>query len=256
MAADRLRAATVILGAVGALLASPAPGQAQSDRHAPKGHDMMTWEVTGFVLSELLEYVPTAAERPVRYDLVGWVGGPVHRVWAKAEGDRSTRSGEGDTELQLLYGRLISPFWDLQLGLRGDIGYGKGEAKARLAAALGLQGLAPGWFEVEPTVFVSHRGDVWGNLTAAYDLLLTQRLVAEPRFETEAAVQAVPEFGVGSGITEIDLGLRIRYEIWRELAPYVGVSWRRKVMETADLARAAGAPVGELAAVAGLRLWY
>jgi copper resistance protein B len=175
----------------------------------------MRWEPDAFLLSELLEYTPNGANPPMRYDVLGWVGGAYNRLWAKAEGEQSTRSGAGETEIQLLYGRLVSPFWDAQVGLRVDVGYGEGDRRLRALAALGVQGLAPGWFELEPTVFISQDGDVAANLTASYDLLFTQRLIAQARFETNVAVQSVPEFGVGSGINDVDLGLRVRYEIWR-----------------------------------------
>ena len=243
-------------GALVLFLGLPAArSEAQTAPHTSEGHEMMEWGWEGFLLSEVLDYAPADDNRPIRYDLLGWVGGPWNRLWAKAEGVQSTSSGEGDTELQLLYGRLISPFWDLQAGVRMDIGYGDTSSEARASAALGLQGLAPGWFEVEPTLFVSQAGDVAASFEASYDLLLTQRLVAQPRLETSVAIQSVPEFGVGSGINGVELGLRLRYEIWRELAPYVGVSWDRRLMETADLARAAGEPAGEVSFVLGLRLW-
>jgi copper resistance protein B len=250
-------AVLVLTGLVGlVVLARATPAAAQSPEHVEGEHEMMRWEPTLFLLSEVLEYAPTGDERPVRYDLLGWFGGAVNRLWAKAEGDQSTRSDDGVTELQLLYGRLISPYWDAQLGLRADFIYGGAEGHTRLSAALGLQGLAPGWFELEPTLFVSQDGDVSGNLTASYDLFVTQRLVVQGRGEIEGAVQDVPEFGVGSGLSVLDLGLRVRFEIWRELAPYVGLSWQRLFMDTADLARAADVPVQDLTVVAGLRLWY
>jgi copper resistance protein B len=239
-----------------ALLARIAPAAAQSPAHVEGEHEMMRWEPTLFLLSEVLEYAPGSEERPVRYDLLGWFGGAVNRVWAKAEGDQSTRSDDGATELQLLYGRLISPYWDAQVGLRADLIYGGDDRTTRFSAALGVQGLAPGWFEVEPTLFVSRDGDISANLTASYDLFVTQRLVAQARGEIEGAVQDVPEFGVGSGLNALDLGLRVRFELWRELAPYLGLSWQRLFMDTADLARAADVPVQEFSAVAGLRLWY
>ncbi|HEY0712446.1 MAG TPA: copper resistance protein B [Polyangia bacterium] len=221
----------------------------------PHMHDMMTWEPELFLMSEVLEYVPLAHERPVRYDLTGWFGGDVNRIWMKAEGSQSTEAAGGETEFQLLYSRLISSFWDVQAGLLLDLRYGGG-TDARVMLALGLEGLAPGWFEVEPVVFISHSGDVSASLTSYYDLFLSQRLVAQARFETALAVQSVPEFGVGSGINRIDLGLRIRYEVVRQFAPYLGVAWLRQLMETADLARAAGADVGQVSFVAGLQLWY
>jgi copper resistance protein B len=240
------------LTALAVLFGVPGPSGAANDPHM---HDMMTWQPELFVMSELLEYVPFAQERPVRYDLTGWIGGDTNRVWMKAEGSQSTEAEAGETELQVLYGRLISPFWDVQAGLRLDLGYG-GETDARVLLTLGLEGLAPGWFEVEPSLFISHGGDVSATLTTSYDLYFTQRTVAQARFETSVAVQSVPEFGVGSGINGIDLGLRVRYELARQFAPYLGVAWRRQLMETADLARAAGADVGQVSAVVGLQLWY
>ena len=213
------------------------------------------WGRETYLLSEVLEYAPDDAERPVQYDLVGWAGGAVHRVWLKADGEHGTRGGSrsGSAELQVLYGRLVTPFWDAQLGLRVDAYYREG--RARTFVALGVQGLAPGWFELEPTLFVSQGGDVSASLTASYDVLFTQRLVVQPRLETRAALQEVPEFGVGTGFNDLELGLRARYELRRELAPYVGVLWSRRFSETADLARASGAPVREVSWVAGLRVW-
>jgi copper resistance protein B len=228
------------------------PSQAETTPHM---HDMMVWTPELLVMSEVLEYAPLRDERPLQYDLSSWVGGDVNRVWLKAEGQQSTEGGVGDTALQLLYGRLISPYWDVQFGVRVDVGYGAG-TNARALAVLGLEGLAPGWFDVEPAIFVSHRGDLSASLTASYDLYVTQRLVAQPRVESAVALQEVPAFGVGSGINNVDLGLRLRYEISRQFAPYLGVTWERQLMETADLARSAGADVSELSAVVGLRLWY
>jgi copper resistance protein B len=249
---------TAVVGVVMAPLAAAAEPAPSS--HPSQMHDMMEWGTTAFVLSEVLEYAPGGTDRPIRYDLLGWVGGPVNRIWAKAEGEQSTRSRQGATELQVLYGRLISPFWDAQVGLRLDLGYGDGDGESkrdsRILAALGLQGLAPGWFEIEPSLFISQHGDVSASVTASYDLLLTQRLVAEPRVEVDAAVQDVPEFGVGSGLGGLEVGLRVRYELLREVAPYLGVSWERRLMEAADLARTAGESVQQLSVVAGLRLWY
>lgn len=183
----------------------------------------LRWEPTARFLTEKLEYAPNAFQRPLRYDVLGWAGGAYNRVFLKSEGTQSTRSTEGDTELQVLYGRLISPYWDFQIGGRVDVFYGP-TPRVRVLAAIGVQGLAPGWFEIEPTLFVSQRGDVSAELVTSYDLYLTQRLVMQPRLDLGFAVQAVPEFGTGSGITNFELGLRMRYEFLREVAPYVGVA--------------------------------
>lgn len=235
------------------LLARPVQAQGPGMSHVEHAMD---WGRETFVLAEVLEYAPGAADRPVRYDLLGWTGGASHRIWAKVEGEHGTRSGSGSTEFQLLYGRLLTAWWDGQLGLKLDARYGEGRTRTRTSLALGIQGLAPGWFEVEPTLFVSQDGDVAASLKASYDLLITQRLVLQPRLETSLAVQKVPEFGIGSGLNDADLGLRLRYEFRREIAPYVGVSWRRSFAGTAELARAAGEVTSEQSLVAGLRLWY
>jgi copper resistance protein B len=218
-------------------------------------HEMMDWGRQTLVLAEALEYAPAVTSRPVSYDLLGWTGGESRRLWAKAEGEHGTRAGSGHTALQLLYGNLVSPWWDAQVGVKVDIHYGEGSTNTRTSLALGAQGLAPGWFEVEPTLFVSQDGDVSASLGASYDLLFTQRLVLQPNLATSVALQEVPEFGVGSGLNDVELGLRMRYELRREFAPYVGVSWSSRFGGTADLARAAGEPVRDLRFVAGVRVW-
>ncbi len=253
-----------LAAAAGAALCLPLSPRAAADGSAAHEMKDMRWGTTAFALAEVLEYGPVGGdERPIRYDLVGWVGGAVNRVWLKADGEQSTTGSDGAADLQLLYGRLVAPFWDLQAGLRLDALYGDHHGdeggSLRPHVALGLEGLAPGWFEVEPTLFVSLEGDVSARLTLSYDLLLTQRLVLQPRVEAGAAVQDVPERQVGSGLNEVEAGLRLRYELWRELAPYLGVTWDRRFGKTAELvgARAARAdgPAGEVLVVAGLRLW-
>ncbi len=236
------------------LLLAP-PVQAQRTGMSDVEHSM-DWGRATFLLAEVLEYAPGAADRPVRYDLLGWTGGASNRLWAKAEGEHGTRSGSGRSEFQLLYGRLLTPWWDGQLGLKLDARYGEGRTRTRTSLAVGIQGLAPGWFEVEPTLFVSQDGDVSASLKASYDLLITQRLVLQPRLETSLAVQKVSKFGVGSGLNDADLGFRLRYEFRREIAPYVGVSWQRSFAGTAELARAAGEVTSERSLVAGMRVWY
>jgi copper resistance protein B len=217
--------------------------------------ESMDWGRETYVLAEVLEFAPDGVGRPVRYDLLGWAGGASNRVWVKADGEHGTRNGGGETELQLLYGRLLSPWWDGQVGVLVDAHYGEGSTSTRTSLVLGVQGLAPGWFEVEPALFVSQHGDVSASLEASYDLLFTQRLVLQPRLETTVALQDVPEFGVGSGFNDVELGMRLRYEILRTFAPYVGFSWARRLGGTADLAHASGEPIRELSLVAGVRAW-
>ncbi len=192
-----------------------------------------------------------------RWDLQGWWGSDENKLWLKSEGEQNTtgRSG-GDAEIQLLYSRMISSFFDLQLGLREDILNGPGENRERSFAVLAFEGLAPYWFDVEPAVYVSHKGDVSFRFTSSYELNVTQRLVAQPRFEVNAAVQKVRNFGVGRGINDVELGLRLRYEFRREIAPYAGINWLRLVGDTADLARDDGEQRDVLSFVAGIRFQF
>jgi copper resistance protein B len=162
----------------------------------------------------------------------------------------------GEAEVQALYSRLVAPFWDMQAGLRYDRAFGSGRDRDRAFGVLGVQGLASYGFDTELALFVSDGGDVSARAKFEHDLLLTQRLVLQPRAEINAAAQRARAWGVGRGINDVQLGLRLRYEIRREFAPYVGVEWTRKLGDTADLARAQGADVSVPALVAGVRLWF
>jgi len=224
---------------------------------APAGvrGQLMDRKIYSLTRVDRLEYAAGLPGRPVRLDAEGWIGGDYNRLWWRADGDQPTGSGGGELELQALYGRLIAPFWDAQVGIRIDTRNGDGSATRGLLA-IGVEGLAPYWFEFTPTLFLGQNGDLSGQLTAEYDLLLTQRLILQPRAEVNAALQSVPGWGVGSGFTNVDAGFRLRYEIRREFAPFVGWSWFQRLGETADLVRAAGEPVARGSLVAGLKLWY
>lgn len=214
-------------------------------------------EVYSFFLFDLFEYQAGRNADGLRWDVVGWVGGDYDRLWLKTEGAHQP-SGEdsGEADLQILYGRLISPFWDFQAGVRREWLYSAGPDKTRDFIVIGVQGLAPYWFELEPALFISEDGDISARFTAEFDLLFTQRLILQPRFETEFAFQEVEEFGVGQGINDVELGLRLRYEFRREFAPYLGISWRRDVGETADLTRRDGEDVEDFSLVGGVRMWF
>ena len=212
-----------------------------------------------FLLTELLEYrANSAGPNAFVWDFVGWFGGDYNRLWIKTEGRQNLSDGNrGEGDLQLLYGRLIAPFWDLQLGVRAKQNLGSGlHDNTRTYAVIGLQGLAPGNFDVEPAIYISDRGEVSAELTVSADLYLTQRLVLQPRFQGEVSVQGDDRFGTGSGVTDTDIGLRLRYEIRREIAPYIGVSWLRSYGETARIARQDGEPTDTVALVLGLRFWW
>jgi len=230
-----------------ALLASPA---------APLAAQTMDDEIYTYVAVDELEYAHGFGERPVEYDGELWIGGDYDRLWVKARGEHSTLDGEGGFELEALYSRTVRAFWNLQAGLRVDRGYG-GEGATRGLVAVGLEGLAPYWFEVESFLYVSHEGDLSARLEAGYELLFTQRLVLEPEVELSLAAQDVPDFGVASGLDALELSARLRYEIVRELAPYVGVSWvRDRVPRGPDPGNDAPSTVRDASFVAGLRWWY
>ena len=208
-----------------------------------------------FLLIDQLEYRINNGEDSFNWDLIGWVGGDYERLWVKSEGEVGIEEAHGEAELQLLYGKLISPFWDLQVGLRYEQLYGE-SGQGRGFAVLGVEGLAPYFVEVDASVFVSHQGDISAKFEAEYELLLSQRLILQPSFETHIAIQEVEKFGVGSGINDIDLGLRLRYEFSRQFAPYVGVNWNRKFGETAEFAKEEGESDDQVSGVAGFRLLF
>lgn len=186
------------------------------------------------------------------WDAQGWYGGDIDKLWIKTEGKGRFGENTEDAELQALWSRAITPWFDFQAGLRYDFR----PDPERGYLVVGVQGLAPYFFEIDAAAFLSDEGDVSARFEAEYDLLITQRLVLQPRAEVSLAVQEVRELGIGSGVNDVELGLRLRYEFAPEFAPYVGVGWERKLGETADFARDEGEDVDSFALVAGVRLWF
>ncbi|MCS3676315.1 copper resistance protein B [Salinibacter ruber] len=203
------------------------------------------------VLFDQLEYVPEPAGQPIGMEAIGWVGGDVNRLWLRAEGEQSTLRREGETEIEALYGRLITPYFDFVAGARVDRAWEEA-GKTRGHFAVGLQGVAPYRFEVEPTLYVSDAGNVSAEFTAAYGFQFTQRLILEPELETRIALQDVPEWGIGTGVNNLNLGLRLRYEFHRKFAPYIGYDQNWRFGETADFA---GGDTSDGALVFGVRVW-
>lgn len=193
---------------------------------------------------------PDDGDAALLWDAQGWYGGDINKLWWKSEGD--AEDGDvGDAEVQLLLSRAITPFFDLQAGVRQDF-----EPDSRTYGVLGVQGLAPYWFELDAAAFLSEEGDATARLEAEYDLLLTQRLVLQPRAEAEFAFQDVEDRGLGSGVTGVDLGLRLRCHLRREIAPYLGVEWSKALGDTADIMRSAGEDDETTSLVAGVRVWF
>ena len=216
---------------------------------------VMDSENFGLVLFDLLEY-DSRDSGLLTWDFVGWRGGDVNRLWIKSEGTQEfTSQKSGEADLQLLYGKLVTPFFDAQIGARVEQTWGDKKA-SRVSAVLGIQGLALYLFELEAAVFVAEAGHLAGRLTASKDFYFTQRFILQPRFETNAASLRSENFETGSGFSDLELGLRLRYEIKREVAPYIGVNWKNLFGETADFSTRAGRKISEWNAVAGIRLWY
>ena len=239
------------------------PGASQGTKTLPNLSDRSGWPsptaddaTYTFMLFDLLEYQRVGTVNALRWDFLGWRGDDKHRFWFKSEGELNFESPlGGEADLQLLYGKLISPFFDLQLGVRFEQHYERDSKPKRVFAVIGLQGLAPGRFEIEPALFLSNKGKVSGRFTASLDLYQTQRLVLQPRLETEFAAQRDNEFGVERGLSDVEIGVRLRYEIRREFAPYFGVSYRRSFGATRDrVLREGGAP-NEIQFVIGVRTW-
>jgi copper resistance protein B len=206
-----------------------------------------------FLIAERLEYQSNDGAPALLFEGQGWWGTDRNKLWVKSEVHRDFDAGRfEDAELQALWSRPVSRFFDLQAGVRHDFVAGAD----RTFGVIGVQGLAPYWFEIDAAVFVSGEGDISARFEAEYDLLLTQRLILQPRTELNFAVQDVEEIGVGAGLSAAEIGVRLRYEIRRQFAPYVGVNWERAVGESADFARANGENVGAVSAVAGVRLWF
>ena len=187
-----------------------------------------------------------------RWDGQGWVGTDYNKLWIKSEGTLQSTGTLEDGRDEFLYDRAISTYFDLQGGLRSDLD----SRPTRNWAAFGLQGLAPYFFDVELTGYVSNAGHFAARLETSYDLLITQRLILQPEMELNLYSKADPARLVGAGFSDIDTGLRLRYEFSRKFAPYLGVVYEGKFGQTANFARTAGESTGDVRFVAGLRVWF
>ncbi len=206
-----------------------------------------------YVEGERLEYRSNDGDPVFLWDAQGYYGGDINKFWVKTEGEYDFSADEfEEAEVQALYSRAVGSFWDLQAGVRHDFA----PFEDRTYGVVGVQGLAPYLFEVDAAAFVSGHGDVTARIEAEYELLLTQRLILQPRAELNFAFQDIPDLETGAGLSTVEAGLRLRYEIRREFAPYIGVSWTRSLGDTADYARAAGDEAGSTSFIAGFRFWF
>jgi copper resistance protein B len=209
-----------------------------------------------FVLADVLEYRAAQDGGDFRWDVEGWHGNDYNRVWFKSEGERNTAlKADYDIDAQLLYGRFIKRYYDFQIGPRVETQTFQGRNVTRLHGAIGIEGLVPYNYDIEALLFISQNGDVSGRITLTKDILLSQRLILQGRFETTVAAQRVERFTTGTGLNNLEGGLRLRYEARREFAPYIGVSFDRSYFGTADLVRAQGGDSAQVRFVAGIRFW-
>lgn len=198
-----------------------------------------------------LEVRSTEGPDPLVLEGQFWVGYDLNKLWVKAEAEHVDSEYE-ELELQALYSRAISTYWNLQVGARKDFE----PEHNRDWGVIAVQGLAPYFFEVDASLFIGGSGRTGLRLSAEYELMFTQRLVLSPEFELNAYGHNDEETGVGSGLADAQVGLRLRYEIRREFAPYVGVNWNKKYGNTADFAIAEGEEIEDTQLVVGFRAWY
>jgi copper resistance protein B len=205
----------------------------------------------GAILVDQLEYQWRDGKDATVWEADAYWGSDYNKVWFKTSGEYSDDTFE-KAEFQLLYSRLLGYYWDIQGGIRHDLE----PEPTRTYGVIGLQGLAPGYFEIDTQAFVSEKGDVSARLEAEYDLLITQKWVLQPKAELNVAASEDREIEVGRGINDYELGLRLRYEFSRKFAPYIGVNWEQKVGDTADFARAHGEDTSSLSFVTGIKFWF
>ncbi|WP_129974273.1 MULTISPECIES: copper resistance protein B [unclassified Pseudomonas] len=234
---------------------TPIPALTDADRAAVftshAGHQVHDSAINTYFLADKLEWQDADDASTLAWDLSGWIGGDIDRLWLRSEGERSNGKTE-DAEIQALWGHAISPWWDVVSGVRQDFKPGAPQTWA----AFGLQGMALYNFEAEATAFLGENGQSAVRLEGDYDILLTNRLILQPTAELNVYGKNDPQRGIGSGLANTEAGLRLRYEIRREFAPYIGVTWNRTYGHTADYAREEGEDRSEARLVLGVRLWF
>ena len=209
-----------------------------------------------FLLADVLEYRPGEGADDFRWDAEGWYGGDYDRLWFKSEGEQNTAlKADYDVDLQLLYGRFVWKYYDVQVGARLETQTFRDENVTRGLAVIGLEGLVPYGYDLETALFIDHDANISARISATTDWLLTQRLILQSRAETSAAVQRVERFSTGAGLNNLELGFRLRYEFWRKFGPYLGLSFDWSFFDTADLVRQEGGDPSQARVVAGLRVW-
>ncbi len=235
--------------------ASPVAPLTDADRRAVyRGgalHDMGDTELHSYFVFDQLEWQRRAAGGTLNWNGNGWIGGDLDRLWLRTEGSRVGSRLE-DAEVQALWGHSITPWWDLVAGVRHDFR----PSAAQTWLAFGIQGLALYNFESEVTAFVGQRGQASLRVEGRYDLLITNRLILQPSLEANLFAKNDAARGQGAGLGDTSLGLRLRYEVDRQFAPYLGISWERSYGNSARMVVREGGRRSELSVLAGVRVWF
>ncbi|HIA08816.1 MAG TPA: copper resistance protein B [Chromatiaceae bacterium] len=205
----------------------------------------------GKVMIGQFETRSTDGSNPLVLEAHGWLGKDLQKLWIKTDIERADGDNE-EVEVQALYSRAIAPYWDFQVGWRHD----SRPEPDRDWAVIGFQGVAPYWFEIDAAVFIGESGQTAVRLEAEYEALFTQQLILTPEVKMNVFGKDDAATGIGSGLSDIELGVRLRYEIKREFAPYIGVNWTKLYGDTADFARAEGEDVDDVQFVVGVRAWF
>ncbi|MFM8534814.1 MAG: copper resistance protein B [Acidimicrobiia bacterium] len=231
------------------VIAAPFSVAAQVVDHG--GHAVHDRAINFQVLFDQLEWQVVHGEQGQRWDSRSWIGGDVNRIWFRTEGDSVDGEIEA-AEAQLLYGRSINRFWDVVAGVRFDAR----PTPSHTWLAVGVQGLAPQFIDVLATLYIGQNAHLGARLEFEHDLHVTQRIVLQPLVELSLSGSEDADRGIGKGLSTAEVGFRLRYEIRRELAPYAGVVWHRKLFGTGDFTRDSGGDAGGWHVVTGLRFWF
>nr|WP_161420915.1 copper resistance protein B [Pseudomonas syringae] len=234
---------------------TPIPPITDADRAAVytshAGHQVHDSAINSYFLADKLEWQDANDGSALAWDLSGWIGGDIDRLLLRSEGERTNGKTE-EAEIQALWGHSISTWWDVVAGARQDFKPGAPQTWA----AFGLQGQAISDLDIEATAFIGEAGQTAARLEADYDLQLTSNVVLQPTAELNFYGKNDPQRGNGSGLSTSEFGLRLRYEITPQFAPYVGVSWDRSYGKTADYAREDDEDTQDARLVVGVRMWF
>ena len=235
---------------------TPIPELSDADRVAARpprdgNHPAHDNSIQNYTLVDRLEISDADPGTNLEWQGRTWIGTDLNRLWLRSEGERANGVTH-DADIELLYGRSVSTWWDVVIGGRHDFKPGA----AQDFAAIGIIGTAPYKIELQATAYIGQGGQASARIEAEYQTLLTNRLILQPLVEVNLYARDDARRGVGAGLSTVEAGLRLRYEITRRFAPYIGLVRERAFGETAGLRRAGGDDAGDTRFVAGLRAWF